>query len=61
MEKREKELRAVERRSAGQRSKETVVMEEKRYKYLPWSQRSDKSQQYHGLSVTVLHYDISAL
>ena len=34
MEKREKELRAVERRSAGQRSKETVVMEEKRYKYL---------------------------
>ena len=33
--------------------KKTVVREGKRYKYLPWSQRSDKSWQCHGLSAAV--------
>jgi hypothetical protein len=45
----------------GQRSKKTVMREEKMYKYLPWSQWSDKSRQCRGLSAAVLHYGIAAL
>ena len=39
--------------------KKTVVREGKRYKYLLWSKRSDKSWQCHGLSAAVLLYGIA--